>query len=1204
MYKIIYLVICLLLINIFISCNMEDITPDFGDISKSTDNSLTIIYNGNMSNVLNDPFNSISIVLLLGADDNIQFILEVGEGAALQYEGVNLTLVKNQYIDNNKIIIDDGQYIFTVIAQNGDKATYTIDLRIQRKESKEIFYFEIYNKLLYIVMDINTNSQNISKTVTNVEGITNLNSYIVHSGSNISPASGLAQDFSTNNTYTVTAIDMSITNYKVSLTNYYKVTIKTNGGSITLAPVTTKYILYGEKASPPSDPSQEHYGFKGWYNTPSDGNIFSFDTPITTQTTIYAQWTNKQYRVRFYRGANLLDTVLATSLTAIPALNYPTSSAMGRTYEWYKDSGLTQAYDKSTQVTNDLDLYGDEVKSFGSIINDGSIPSDLANYDNMSELIFSNYTVGATVVPRYVKKNGIGDGSSWANASGDIQAVIDGIGDANENRVYVVLVASGHYQPIISYALKNHVALVGGFMAGSYDRVDETHLDGNEQKRLFYHNELGLNNKAILYGVVIKNGLANRGEEVNRGGGMYNKSSSPTLIEVTFLNNTCNYFYSYNFGGGMYNENSSPTLIKVTFSGNRAEGLVGFGGGMYNKDGSSPFMSEVDFINNIAGDGGGMYNQESSPSLFKVIFSGNITKQSFSYDSSKGGGMFNRSSSPTLRDVTFTDNVSILGGGMYNRDSSSPTLRDVTFTDNISTFLGGGMYNRDSSSPTLRDVTFTDNISTFGGGIHNYLSSPTLINTTFSGNEATEDGGGMYNESSSPTLNSVSFSGNEATELGGGVYSENSSPALINTTFSGNEAQDGGGMFNYSSSSTLSNVDFLGNTGDYGGGMFNYSSSSTLINATFSGNTAEFGGGIFNAYSSPALINTTFSGNEATEDGGGMYNESSSPTLNSVSFSGNEATELGGGVYSENSSPALINTTFSGNEAQDGGGMFNYSSSPTLNSVSFSGNEATELGGGLYNNLSSPTLINATFSGNTAEFGGGIFNAYSSPALINITFSGNEVNQSGGGMYNFISSSTLINVTFSSSTGNGGGIFSHNSDGQSLTLINTILWDNDKGNIFLYNDSTSDTKTVNLYYSVIEGGTTSSTNAIGIRLGSSDTNTYSIKINNKEIIDDNPGLGLLANYGGEVNIIPIGNNSPAKDKGVYVRGVKSETGNPYPEANLYYSINNADWYSDPGLTTQESPPNDADDLTATDARGYSRVGRPDMGAYEEGGIKP
>ncbi len=531
----------------------------------------------------------------------------------------------------------------------------------------------------------------------------------------------------------------------------------------------------------------------------------------------------------------------------------------------------------SCVITDDSPL--EEVKSFQRIIENGIIPSDLANYDDMSELIFSNYTSGVKVVARYVTTNGNGNGNSWANAGGDIKVMIDGINDADDNKVYVVLVASGIYKPSDSYVMKNHVALVGGFTAGSYDQAGETHLDGDNDKRVFNNDNNGLDNTALLYGLVIANGFTS-----GSGGGMFNDNASPTLINVTFSSNTANLG---NHGGGMFNDNASPTLINVIFSGNAAN--------------------------------------------------------------SGGGGMFN----------------------------------------------------------------------------------------------------------------------------------DNASPALINVTFSSNEADSGGGIFN---------------------------------------------------------------------------NANAFPTLNDV--------------------------TFSDNQANEGGGMFNNNAFPTLNDVTFSDNQANE-GGGMYNNNNaSPALINVTFSGNTANqgSGGGMFNDNASPALINVTFSGNTANQ-----------------------GSGGGIY-HDGDGQPLTLINTILWDNNE-NLFVMNNDPS-TETVNLYYSLIEGGITSSTTATGIRLNNGDTNVNPISINSESVITNNPGLGSLAHNGGRVNTILINSNSLAQNMGVYVTGVKSETGNPYPEANLYYSTNNTDWYSDPGLTTQESPPNDADDLTATDARGYGRVGRPDMGAYEVNGIEP
>ncbi len=846
---------------------------------KNSDSSLIVLH-GNQEFFPNG--NNITI-LFKGADvSSVMFTLEVGKGATLQ-DGNNkdLTLNENRQYTTNMDFSGNATHNFTVTAQDGTtSATYTVGVLQQQMGSKEIISFafrETDNPLLKenIAMDIDSNNRAITKTVTNVEGITGLIPTIVHSGSNISPASGVAQDFSTAKTYTVTATDNTTSDYTVTLTGYYGVTFYRNGRQLINAVPTTEYILYGEKASPPLDPSQSHYGFKGWHDAPSGGNVFDSNAPITTQTTVYARWTNKQYKVsfetytgtpipsvtvnsltpvdrpvdptgehyyslegwytdgaftarydfnwvasnhftlyakyihkqyqvRFYQGTDLLDTVSVDGATAIPASNYPTSTTAKQLYKWYSDSGLANVYDKNSEVVGNLDLYADVLTTdgtFKSIIENGVIPSDLANYDDISKMIFSNYIAGADVIARYVKEtvSGSGDGSSWANASGDIQAVVDGIGDAIDSKIYVVLVASGTYKPSSSYAMKNHVALVGSFTAGSsgdYDRLEETRLDGNNDKGVF--NNSDLDSTALLYGVVITNG-----------------------------NST--------FGGGVYNWSSSPTLINVTFS----------------------------------------------------------------------------------------DNEATVGGGMFNNSSSSPTL----------------------------------------------------INVTFSGNTAQNNGGGVYNRSSSPTL--------------------------INVTFSDNGA--------------------IGN-----------------------------GGGMFNSFSSPTLVNVTFSGNTADSDGGGIY---------------------------------------------------------------------------------------------------------------------------------------------------------HNADRQSLTLINTILWGNNKGNIYLFND-TSDTKTVNLYYSVIEGGTTPSTTATGIRLASSDTNTNPIEINSKEAIDDDPGLGPLANHGGEINTISIGNNSPAKDKGVYVRGVKSETGNPYPEANLYYSIDNTDWYSDPGLTTQESLPSNADDLTTTDARGYGRVGRPDMGAYEEGGTAP
>ncbi len=1063
--KVIHFTICLLLIGLYLSCeidNNENIVPT----AKNSDNSLIVIYNN--EKIFPDE-NNITILLAAGADLNdVKFTLEVGKGAALyilQDDNKNLPLNENNQYPTTIDFSDGATHDFIVIAQDESIAIYNV--KAQLMDSKEISSFTFLESdhsdlKENIVMAVNTNSQTVRKTVTNVEGITHLIPTIVHSGSNISPASKVAQDFSTNNTYTVTAFDGTESAYTVILTNYYGVTFNGNGGLISGDPTVTEYILYGEKIPPPSDPSREHYGFKGWYDNPDEGNVFNFNDAITNQTIVYARWTNKQYtvsfdtdggsvidpvmvnsltpvarpadpitnhyvlegwymdnsftalydfnwkvsndfviyakyankqytvsfdtdnggtiasetvnsltpvnkpmdltkehyvfdgwymdnsfttqydfswavsnhltlyakytnkqyQVRFYQGGNPLETILVTSLATISVSNYPVNPNAGEAYRWHSNANLGGVFDKDSLVIADFDLYAQKVPaSFEMIIENRIIPTDLTHYGKMSEEIFSNYPARATVISRYVTPRGNNDGSSWANASGDMRAMMEGISDASADKIYVVLIASGTYDGTseiyiyrANYVMKNHVALIGGFTAGSYDQMGVSFLSGNNDKRVFYNNDL--DRTALLYGVTIING---------------NSSS----------------------GGGMHNSFSSPTLINVTFQ------------------------------NNIA-----------------------IDNNSVSY-AGDGGGMFNWNSSPTLINVTFSDNTA---------DRS-----------------GGGMRNAHSSSPTL-------------------------INVTFSGNEA-QSGGGMFNTESSPTLNNV--------------------------IFSDNEAQSGGGMDNW--------------------------------------------------FSFPTLIKVTFSDNTADKNGGGMFNYQSSPTLNNVAFSGNTAAN------------------------GRGGGMENLS-------------------------FSYPTLINATFSDNEADFGGGMHNDSSYPTLINVTFSGNRATDKGGGVYH------------------DGDELSWIFNGQSLTLINTILWNNDNGNIYVHNNHAIRTDTVNLYYSVIEGGTNASNTATGIRLYTNDTNANPININSEEAIDDDPGLGTLFNNGGEVDTISIGNNSPAKDKGVYVRGVK--IGSSYSATNLYYSKNNTDWYSDPGLTTQENPPNNADDFTATDARGYGRVGRPDMGAYEEGGVAP
>ena len=402
-----------------------------------------------------------------------------------------------------------------------------------------------------------------------------------------------------------------------------------------------------------------------------------------------------------------------------------------------------------------------------------------------------------------------------------------------------------------------------------------------------------------------------------------------------------------------------------------------------------------------------------------------------------------------------------------------------------------------------------------------------------------------------------------------------------------------------------------GNVDGPGGGMYNMYASPTLIDVTFSNNTANnnSGGGMYNEHSSPTLIDVTFSNNTANNNsGGGMYNAHSSPKLFNVKFLENSVTtgedpHSGGGMANSNSSPTLTNVTFSRNVAtKNGGGMYNmFQSSPTLLNVKFLNNTA-DRGGGMNNKASAPTLINVTFSKNEAKlFGGGMRNQDSSPLLVNATFSANTAKTSGGGMYNDDSSSpTLVNATFSANTADisGGGMYNDNNGGDGPLVINSLFWANmgssttTNHQIFMHNDLSGGEEKLSLYNCIVQHGVDGA-GGIG-RTNDPNNGGATITINGATTTGSTDPLldTTLGENGGFVQTHALtGANSSAIDKGLYVQESVSKN-------ILYYSKDGSDWYSDLGTQISDSLPADAYDLTATDARGYSRVDRPDIGAYE------
>ena len=77
----------------------------------------------------------------------------------------------------------------------------------------------------------------------------------------------------------------------------YTVTFNTDGGTA----VESQTVDHGSKATKPANPTKIGYTFAGWYTESTCTNLFDFNTVITANTTLYAQWNANQYTITFLK---------------------------------------------------------------------------------------------------------------------------------------------------------------------------------------------------------------------------------------------------------------------------------------------------------------------------------------------------------------------------------------------------------------------------------------------------------------------------------------------------------------------------------------------------------------------------------------------------------------------------------------------------------------------------------------------------------------------------------------------------------------------------------------------------------------------------------------------------------------------------------------------------------------------------------------
>ena len=287
---------------------------------------------------------------------------------------------------------------------------------------------------------------------------------------------------------------------------------------------------------------------------------------------------------------------------------------------------------------------------------------------------------------RYVKQGGTGDGSSWENASGDLQKMIDEL--ATVNAPGEVWVAKGEYRPITqiiegvqyaaSFRMRDGIDVYGGFAGTETSKAErekgsmpwsytnETVLLGADYENntaAWANNQWNVTSSSrhvvwfapmsggkdfksvtVLDGVTIKGGAANGGEGLtdfatDKGGGVY-MGENATLQNCIVAENTAK-----GNGGSVYVKDGRVIGCLVYNSS-----AVGNGGGVFVENAGLVLRSMI--TNNSATNGAGVYLDKNAEHPEYLILSTSVV----SNNTATGNGAVYCNESGVLLQNTIVNN--------------------------------------------------------------------------------------------------------------------------------------------------------------------------------------------------------------------------------------------------------------------------------------------------------------------------------------------------------------------------------------------------------------------------------------------------------------------------------------------------------------------------------------------------------------------
>ncbi|MCO5248596.1 MAG: right-handed parallel beta-helix repeat-containing protein [Chitinophagales bacterium] len=826
----------------------------------------------------------------------------------------------------------------------------------------------------------------------------------------------------------------------------------------------------------------------------------------------------------------------------------------------------------------------------------------------------------------YVKQSATGFGSSWADATGDLQ---DAINQACEGAE--IWVASGTYKPnrpandlntidpnnhYNSFVLKSGVKIYGGFPATGNPTMNNRNWKNNVSILSGDLGAVGVDSDNAFH-VVISAGYAGNPEldGFTITNGNVNSNTTYGVVGMTVNGGNVDNFS----GGGIFIVNSSPIISNCKIINNKAEN---YGGGVFTDNGN-PIFQNCQILSNICTDayGGGMYFSSATPTIDNCLIKNNQAQLN-------GGGIYNFTSICKVNNSIISSNKTLFasGGGISSHYNSELRMINCLINNNSSPNFAGGIYGIDANI-NLINVTVANNMAGQYGEFYNYYPTSTIKNSIIWGNGVNTSGitannsliqdfndnnNGNLPGNTDPLFSNATNQDYSLTACSPAVNAGSDDTTGFNlplTDLSGLPRISGGridlGAYEFQNyySPNASGILFVDGTNicAHGDGS---SWSSALKKFDFAISIAD---SINSHTSNPSdSVKQIWVAKGTYQPSAGSYfvmiknvkiyggfagNESdlSQRNLNAGNISilkGNGNSVIKNDNNGLSSTALLDGFTIQDGNSSKGGGVYNNNSSPSFANCIFKNNQATVQGGGMHNEFNaSPIITNCTFQNNSAGTGGGgVFNYYNaSPKISQSKFISNTSTNGGGLATNTNANPVITNCEFkwNVATGTGGAINNNSSNG--VKIINCLIIRNKAiGNGGGVNNASSSSFIANCTFSL-----------------DSAANGGAIYNNNS-----NPNIKNCIISGNTSGMTNTNNSSPVITYSL-VQGINGDMNNHILDGSIdpgFVNISNDDYtlFACSPLINQGTIDTSGLNLPATDLNQQPRIfeNRIDMGAYE------